>query len=124
MKPQSRLFESDTEFELTLSTALNEPMAILHKQIFAMTICPQTLRSQRSISTLNRIISNSFHNAFCNLVLYKGRLFLKLGSQPLLDLTDEEFITLQGRSFDDFCLKIINLSQNYRWVTSHHYNKA
>ena len=121
----TKLHILDSDLELVVFNFDNEPLLTIHKKIFALSLSPQHLipLPKPLIQKLNQIISNSFTNAFCHLTLYKGIVSLKLGQEPLLDITTEDTFTLQGRSFEDFCLKIINLDQNYRWVLEHNYSK-
>lgn len=120
------------EFETIYYLKQNRVLEI-HHNIFAISFYPDqaTNYSSSTLKALNKAISDYFLNSYTYLVKLNGKLYLKLPNRPLLDLTEDlnysllyscPLITLQGRSREDSCLKIISLYQNYRWTLTHHYS--
>lgn len=117
--------EDECNIEYLISYPVTKKLCMIHKDIFALTIYIENCLTltQKQITELNRVLSNCYPSALCVLTKYKDNLFLSLSRRSIIDL-DEYMptITLQGRSWQDQCLQIINLQQNYRWETTHIYN--
>ena len=101
-----------------------QKLMTIHKQIYALTLeltACSTL-TENCISTINSIINQTYSNALCHLTKFERSLYLSRGNKPILNLDEfKPSITLQGRSWNDTCLQVINLNQNYRWETTHIY---
>jgi|SRR6185312_2035891 len=120
--------------EFLITTQENSNILLIHKDIYAFTLnitnCSQLTATQ--LTKINYIISNRFPNSFVILTKFKRFLWLSRLNTPIFNLSeyddrespeDPATITLQGRSWDDHCLKIINLEQNYRWELNQNYNE-
>ena len=128
MRKQSKAItkeENLINIEYLISYPVTKKLCMIHKDIFALTIYIENCLTltQTQITQLNQVFSNCYLDALCVLTKYKELLFLSLSRRSIIDL--DEFmpeITIQGRSWQDQCLQIINLNQNYRWETTHIYN--
>jgi len=126
-KQTNRIIRQEDAYsiEYLINYLVTKKLLLIHKDIYALTINIEnclTLTHHR-LSMLNRMISNCFQNAFCVLTRYKLSLYLSLGRREIMCL-DEYMptVTLQARGWNDTCLQIINLEQNYRWTATHEYN--
>lgn len=121
------IVEDDYQIEILITGAVSDQLLLIHKALHAFTInidaCKSLSRSQ--LFRLNLLIDKHFPNSYSNLTKFKRSLYLSSRhSQALCLDAYVPDITLQGRSFEDHCLKIISLHQNYRWETTHEYHST
>ncbi len=93
----------------------------VHEDIYAITFRITELYSltYKELEWVNRELSKIFKNAYYYFTKCDKKLWFKLGLDPLIELNEDEItLTIQGRSWEDTCLKIINLNQNYRWESN------
>jgi hypothetical protein len=129
LKPSTRKIirrlETPFDVEFFITEPENGRLLLIHKEIFAFTIdtvnCSRLNENQ--IDKLNSVIRLYYPNAFIILTKFKRLLWLSRLNTPILNLGEYgPTITLQGRSWDDHCLQIIDLEQNYRWELNQDYN--
>ncbi len=102
---------------------LGDVIVSVYKDMYALSFHVKHLKelSSTDIRKLNKKLSSLFPNAIYDLVLHKGKLLFKLGANEMMELEEEDILTIQGRSWEDYCLQIINLEQNYRWEKTYIY---
>lgn len=125
--PSYKIQTEDTpyEFVVFINRVIQENLFIYHKEIFALTFYLDNCvnLTEPRIIKVNALLTAIYPNALCMLTRMQRSLYLSLNNKPIQLLNDYgPMLTLQARSREDTCLQIINLEQNYRWETNHHYN--